>query len=95
MNPSVTAPPAGANPPERLVLLSADESGRIPYLRWQAMGIDSHLRALAQMESMGYLQREPGNKFCRAFHLTELGWSLRADLRAPQREIPTLGASPL
>jgi hypothetical protein len=73
---------SSVNPLERLILLSADEEGRIPYFRWQAMGEDGDLKALASMERMGYLRREPGTKFCRAFHLTELGMSLRANLRA-------------
>jgi hypothetical protein len=75
------------NPLERLILLSAEEDGRIPFFQWQAMGVDGNLKALALMERMGYLRREPGEKFCRAFHLTELGWSLRANFRARLREM--------
>ena len=69
------------NPLERLILLSADEDGRIPFFQWQAMGTDGNLKALALMERMGYLSREPGEKFCRAYHLTELGRRLKASLR--------------
>lgn len=75
------------NPLERLILLSAGEDGRIPFLQWQAMGIDGNLKALALMERMGYLSREPGGKFCRAFHLTELGWSLRTNLCSRMQEM--------
>ena len=70
------------NPLERLILLSADEEGRIPFLRWQAMGVDGELKALSLMEKMGYLSREPGQKFCRGFRLTELGRLFRKNLCA-------------
>lgn len=75
------------NPLERLILLSADEDGRIPFFRWQAMGVDRDLKALALMEKTGYLRREPGEKFCRAFYLTELGTKLREGFRARLRKI--------
>jgi len=68
------------NPLERLILLSADEEGRIPFFRWQAMGIAGNLKALALMERMGYLRREPGRKFCRVYQLTDLGREVRAEL---------------
>lgn len=79
--------PRKINPLERLILLSADEQGRIPFFQWQAMGVDGNLKALALMEKMGYLRREPGEKFCRAFLLTETGMELRKNLRARLREM--------
>ena len=75
------------NPLERLILLSADEEGRIPFFRWQASGADGGLKALTLMERMGYLRREPGGKFCRAFHLTEVGRVLRGKLLARLRKL--------
>ncbi len=75
------------NPLERLILLSADEEGRVPFLQWQAMGEDGNLKALTLMEKMGYLSREPGDKFCRAFHLTELGRTVKVNLRSKCREM--------
>jgi hypothetical protein len=76
------------NPLEKLILLSADEEGRIPFFQWQAMGEMGYLKALALMEKMGYLRRDSGYKFYRAFHLTELGGILKANLRARRQEIP-------
>lgn len=70
------------NPLERIILLSADEQGRIPFLRWQAAGACSSMKALRLMETEGYLYRERGRKYCRAFHLTELGEKLRAEFVA-------------
>jgi len=81
------ASPQGINPLERLILLSADDEGRIPFFQWQAMGIAGNLKALTLMERMGYLSRESGTKFCRAFHLTDLGNALRAELCARKRQL--------
>ncbi len=78
----MSSPERCVNPLERLILLSADEQGRIPYFQWQASGAEGNLKALTLMEHMGYLQREPGKKFCRRFRLTELGEGMRSNLRA-------------
>ncbi|HWB58953.1 MAG TPA: hypothetical protein VG733_05655, partial [Chthoniobacteraceae bacterium] len=78
----MSSPERCVNPLERLILLSADEQGRIPYFQWQASGAEGNLKALTLMEHMGYLQREPGKKFCRRFRLTELSHHGR---RARQR----------
>jgi hypothetical protein len=69
---------------ERIILLATDEDGRIPFLHWQTGHVDGIPKALTLMEAKGWLCREDGGKFYRGFRLSELGKSLREDLRIRQ-----------
>jgi len=69
---------------ERIILLSASEEGRIPFLQWQTGDVDGISKALILMEARGYLRREDGGKYYRCFRLSEQGMGLRDSLRSPQ-----------
>lgn len=70
------------NPLERLILLSADEGGRVPFPQGHANDVAMKMRVLDAMREKGYLRRKKGEKFYRAFYLTPLGNRLKESLHS-------------